>query len=570
MSTLLMAGWLSFVNVIVGSGYTVALTVICLLQYFAYLHRVSVSRREAARFRDEMTGMEATLATVQKDRTLTRYENQILREFVSQTECDKALGLLLRRFIPNTDHGFAAFIQYQADGVAVSHSRGLSEGACARLQIDEPLQERLTHCNSIVLETADLQRSAVWASLGTKERAKVTQLYLLGVGEPGDLRAVLLTTDLFPTGADRRQQVELAERLMSSLGHSLKYKQTLETHKSLLHWTSEMLQLRALADRPFASPLLMIEEFIRQVAEKIGAERASLFLRPQESGTPLKALVRSGEPFQTGVREAWQRHEDTLAVTGLAGNELVQFDSAGLARIGIQSLLGAAVLVPLVQPDGVIGVICFTKGSRDDFSQDEEQLAGWAGEFLGDSILRAINQATVERQARYDGLTQLANRQTFDQRIARDMRTARATGAPCSLLLLDLDRFKSVNDRYGHQAGDQVLRQTAAVLRERLGKMRSSDQALAARYGGEELAVLLPGMAAEGAVRLAESIRAGVEALTIEFEGKTIKVTTSIGTATFPTHSMTPEDLVAAADSALYQAKSTGRNRVGVPESSLV
>lgn len=570
MSAMLMTGWLDFVQMVVGSGYTVSLTVICFLQYFAYLYRMTQSRKETDRYRHEVAGLETTLVSVQKDRTLTKYENQILREFVSQTECDKALGLLLRRFVPNTDQGFVALIQFQSEGAAITHSRGLSCASCTRLTIDEPLQEQLAQQKSVVLEGAALQRTGLWASLVGKDRAKVREFFLFAVGEPGDLRGILLSTDLFPAGADRRQQIELAERLMSSISHSLKYKQTLETQQAQLHWTSEMLQLRALADRHFDSPLQMIEEFIRQVAVKIGAERASLFLTPQETGSAVKALVRTGETFQTGTREAWQKHEDALAATGFALQEPLQFDSAGLERIGVNNLLGAALLVPLVQSQAVIGLICFTKGNREEFCQDEENLAGWAAEFLSDSILRAVNQAAVERQARLDGLTQLANRQTFDQRIAAELRAAKQSGIPCSLLLLDLDRFKSVNDRYGHLGGDHVLRQTAAVLRERLAKVRSSDRAFAARYGGEELAVLLPGIGADGATRVAESIRAGVEALNMDFEGRPIKVTTSIGLATCPLHGATVEELIAAADAALYQAKASGRNRVVVPEGVLV
>lgn len=570
MSAMLLAGWMDFVHMVVGSGYTVALTAICLLQYFAYLHRMTLSRRETDRYRHEVAGLETTLASVQKDRTLTKYENQILREFVSQTECDKALGLLLRRFVPNTEQGFVALLQFQSNGLAITHSRGLSEASCARLTIDESLQEQLGQCRSVFLDGAALQRSGLWASLVGKDRAKVRQFFLFGVGEPGDLRGILLSTELFPASADRKQQIELAERLMSSISHSLKYKQTLETQQAQLHWTNEMLQLRALADRNFDSPLQMIEEFIRQVAVKIGAERASLFLTPQEMGSALKALVRTGELCHTGVREAWQKHEDTLAAAGFALQEPLQFDSAGLERIGVNSLLGAALLVPLLQRQAVIGLICFTKGNREDFGQEQENLAGWAAEFLSDSILRAINQATVERQARVDGLTQLANRQTFDQRIATEVRAAKQSGVPCSLLLLDLDRFKSVNDRFGHLGGDHVLRQTASVLRERLSKVRSSDRALAARYGGEELAVLLPGVGPEGALRVAESIRAAVEALSMDFEGRMIKVTTSIGLATCPLHGAAVEDLIAAADATLYQAKSGGRNRVCVPEGMLV
>src|SRR5258707_15224197 len=104
-----------------------------------------------------------------------------------------------------------------------------------------------------------------------------------------------------------------------------------------------MLQLRSVADGRFDSPLQMIEEFLRQLAGKIGADRAALFLAPQDSGAGVKALVRSGEAFQTGVRDAWQKHEDTLARSGFALQEVGQFNAESLGRIGINNLLGAAL-----------------------------------------------------------------------------------------------------------------------------------------------------------------------------------------------------------------------------------
>src|SRR5207248_5414797 len=113
---------------------------------------MTLTLREADRHRQDVVGLETTLTTVQKDRTLTKYENQILREFMSQTECDKALGLLLRRFIPNAEQGFAAFIQFESQGPVITHNRGLSESSCARLKIDAPFQEQLKQCKSLVLE----------------------------------------------------------------------------------------------------------------------------------------------------------------------------------------------------------------------------------------------------------------------------------------------------------------------------------------------------------------------------------------------------------------------------------
>lgn len=570
MALILFSAWTEFVQSTVARGYVVALAVICLLQYAAHLYRLARERRAAEQRQQELVGMENALNLMQKDRTLARYENQILREFVSQTECDKAMGLLLRRFVPDTDNGFGAFLQLCEGQVLIDQSRGLSQPSCDRLNIDPALVERLRQQPTVVLEGAALQHSALYARLAKEDRGKVRQLYLLALGEPDELVGILLTTDLFPAGAERRAQLELAGRLMLSVGCSLKHKQTLESQQLQLRSTGEMLQLRAIADHRFDTPVKMIEEFLRQLAEKVGADRAALYLATQQPGGSLKALVRCGETLQPGLREQWQKYETTLATTGFAVQELVTFDAEGLERAGIRSLIGSALLIPLVQLHGRIGILILTRRHRDAFAREPRQLAAWAAEFLADTILRAFSQHAVEMQARSDGLTQLANRRTFDQQINQELQLARNAGSSCSLILFDLDRFKTVNDTHGHRAGDHVLRSVAALLRDRVSKIRSGDRALVARYGGEELAVVLPGIGSEGALRIAETIRAGVESLAIDFEGINLPITTSAGLATFPEHADLVDDLIAAADAALYQAKARGRNRTAVAEPSLV
>ena len=136
----------------------------------------------------------------------------------------------------------------------------------------------------------------------------------------------------------------------------------------------------------------------------------------------------------------------------------------------------------------------------------------------------------------------------------------------CSLLLADLDRLKSINDTHGHPAGDEVLRVVAQLLREHVGRMRSGERSVLARYGGEELVVLLPGVGLAGALRLAAEIRLAVEQRAIPFQNKSLRVTISIGAASCPRHAMTPADIISAADQSLYRAKSEGRNRVCQPE----
>lgn len=159
-----------------------------------------------------------------------------------------------------------------------------------------------------------------------------------------------------------------------------------------------------------------------------------------------------------------------------------------------------------------------------------------------------------------DGLTGLANRRQFDLNLDREWRRAARNETPLALLLLDADCFKSYNDRYGHQEGDQVLRSIAACIRDTV--RRPADAG--ARYGGEEFAVLLPETDAAGALAMAERLRGAVEALGIPHAGSLNgRVTVSIGVAaSWPQAGEEEAMLVREADEALYEAKHGGRNRV--------
>jgi diguanylate cyclase (GGDEF)-like protein/PAS domain S-box-containing protein len=160
-----------------------------------------------------------------------------------------------------------------------------------------------------------------------------------------------------------------------------------------------------------------------------------------------------------------------------------------------------------------------------------------------------------------DGLTGVANRRHFDDALAREWRRSGRDKDPLSLIMIDIDLFKAYNDAYGHQKGDECLKQVAQSIRS--GLKRPGD--LAARYGGEEFVVILPDTDMEGAVAVAEKLQNSVEGLRIPHQASDVSdhVTVSQGVATAiadPTD--TPEALVKAADQALYQAKEAGRNQV--------
>lgn len=168
-------------------------------------------------------------------------------------------------------------------------------------------------------------------------------------------------------------------------------------------------------------------------------------------------------------------------------------------------------------------------------------------------------RAQLTAQATTDGLTGLSNRRHFDDFLARAVAEALQTNTPLSLLMLDLDHFKRLNDTYGHPGGDVVLKAVGRTLRE---SVRLTD--IAARYGGEEFAVVMPGTGASGAFGLARRMRAAIEALELDLgEQGLVHVTASLGVAGIDhQRHRQPEDLIRDADAALYEAKESGRNTV--------
>ena len=175
--------------------------------------------------------------------------------------------------------------------------------------------------------------------------------------------------------------------------------------------------------------------------------------------------------------------------------------------------------------------------------------------------IQIVNQLrTIERLSMIDQLTNIPNRRSFDNRLNMEWNRAIREKTPISFLMMDVDKFKNYNDTYGHQQGDLVLQTVASVFARTL--KRSGD--FAARWGGEEFVVLLPNSEKDGAMLVAEQIRANVESEIIPIpDGGNTKVTISIGVNTLiPTGDSVLETFVSGADSALYTAKETGRNRV--------
>ncbi len=264
------------------------------------------------------------------------------------------------------------------------------------------------------------------------------------------------------------------------------------------------------------------------------AERRAVAVQPDTGRELLAVLDQDAAPAQQ--REPVATHCDGVHTLSMTLR----------ARLGRRTHVSYIAVVSLARAGSPFG------------EEDAEQLSFLAGQAVV-SIENADLHETVRRQAVTDELTGLANLREMHSALDREFGRGRRHDTPVAFLLLDIDNFKRVNDTFGHQQGDEVIQNVARLLRE-----ASRDIDEPARYGGEELAVVLPQTDLQGAVRLAERARASIESLRIPLlsgEGE-LSVTASFGVASVPSSASEKSDLIAAADEALYRAKRGGKNRV--------
>lgn len=260
------------------------------------------------------------------------------------------------------------------------------------------------------------------------------------------------------------------------------------------------------------------------------------------------------------VQDCWALRRGQLHWTDGARNGLFCQHATGSAES-----ICPYMCIPLVAHGETVGLLFLqrlrpaaTAPGGNVAPESKLQLASALGEEISLALANLKLRDTLRQQSLRDPLTGLYNRRFLEEYLVHERVRATRKNRPLSVIMLDIDHFKRVNDTFGHDAGDAVLRRMGLVLQ---GHVRGSD--IACRIGGEEFALLLPEASLVTAYQRAERILDTVRHMQIKHRGQVLgAITVSLGVAAFPKHGDTPEALIRAADQALYQAKQSGRNKL--------
>ena len=559
-------------------------------------------RTDTQRMRDaerERIGLEAEVRRLSREREVARVENQLLHEMSERRDPTAAAEALLRRLVPERTDEFAVVLDMTQSPPRIIAARGLTSLSKQSLRLSADLMEQLqqqswlplrANCQAsgTLVQSLAVEADACHANVAPSRQSEggpqsltapdldagqahvgTRKVWCIGLRNGANMEAVLMTSCLFLTATSHDEQLGLLIRIGQSLASQIALDRELRQRDDELILSRKMLDLRAIADGATEQPLKTLGRFAAKLRESIGVEGVAIFLMSRRTDDASTPVVYSRKALPESVVAIWQSQESKLARYAMTCQREHDFDSTRLRTIGIDTLIGSACVWPLLHDGRLLGTVVLTQRSHDAIEGRRARLLKWSMGLLTVTLRRVFHAAAMRRLARNDGLTDLTNRRTFDTLLAGEVERVRlGLSGECSLLMLDLDRFKSINDTHGHPAGDEVLRAVAQLLREHVGRMRVGEQCVLARYGGEELAILLPGVGLAGTLRLAEELRAAIAARVIPFQGKPLGVTISIGAASCPDHGQSAADLVSAADHALYRAKSAGRNCVCQPINS--
>jgi diguanylate cyclase (GGDEF)-like protein len=319
----------------------------------------------------------------------------------------------------------------------------------------------------------------------------------------------------------------------------------------------------------------VLDHIIDTIGEVLEADVLAITLLDRETNTSI--LKRAGKEKRKDIENKIIPHQDTIIGLVSETKEYFHFEDLSLRKkyrsvfgkeidfaLGIKNVK-SILIYPLKElrthsnqeVSNVLGCVVVGRIVKRPFNEAEKSIARIISQEGAKAISNSLNYLKVKELAITDGLTGLYNYRYFQELLSHIFARSDRCPERVSLMLIDVDNFKQVNDTYGHKTGDIVL---ASIARMVSNSLRRID--VSARYGGDEFAVVLPNTGKEGAIFAAKKIKQNMERAPLQFKGEEIRVTLSIGIATYPDNARTKDLLLEKADRALYEAKNQGRNTI--------
>jgi diguanylate cyclase (GGDEF)-like protein len=449
----------------------------------------------------------------------------------------------------------AFFFVHQADAIVdFSASLGSAGPAILPQVVDE-------HANEHFIVIADARFSALLATVRGRADARVGADEVIWTFEP-DIVYSALEYLMARVGAEHPyHDAVFGSAVRTSMPKATSLQLTISVTTKVAHLLQEQAG-REIAVNRIATAIresLELGVILQKTVDEVGValNAASCALRVEGSSKEQALTYFYFDAETEKATEKLTQDLDRHCASFAARQDVIISDSDDEAELGAQQQPFA--VVPLVFHERLMGALQVS--SRDParvWRENEILLLRTVADQVAVAVNHAALFAQIQQQALTDPLTGCYNRRSFEMQLDKDIQMAKRLNQPLSLIMLDLDRFKHLNDTAGHDAGDEALRLLADCFRQ---EIRGVDSA--ARFGGDEFALILPQAQPEGARLVAERLRLRIEQIKIPEFGN---LTTSIGIATFPLHATSRIELFRAADDALYTAKRAGRNRVVLAE----
>lgn len=376
----------------------------------------------------------------------------------------------------------------------------------------------------------------------------------------GNLDVEVKTTDNGEIGKLASSFNKMAKDLRESRENGLKYSRELEGHNHKIHLLSQMSELLQSCNK-LEEAYTVIGQSAKQL---FAADSGALYILNASRKLLEETAVWGDHPPKNQVFSI----EDCWALRRGQSHEVSEYHS-GLRCLHVEGDINAYICMPIIAQGEMIGIFNVLISLSGNAQSDEQLLkerryvATSITERIGVAIANLRLRDTLKNLSVRDPLTSLFNRRYMEETLEREISRAGRKGITIGVIMLDIDYFKNFNDTFGHDIGDTILAELGKFLQKNI---RGSD--IACRYGGEEFMIILPDASLEMTLQRAEFLRKTVKELQSWHNLRPMKtITLSFGIAVFPEHGQTIEKLLKASDTALYQAKKEGRNRVCTAES---